>query len=643
MTAIEGDTLEKAGARSARDFLQTSPGVSFFQANESNNVIQIRGISALFGDATVGYYLDDLPFSLVNLQFVPDVNPYDLERVEVLRGPQGTLYGASSQGGTVRILTRNADPSKFEAKADTFLSHTKNGGTNYGLQGAINVPIVEDKAAVRLVGGYRDMSGFLDNPVLGERNINDSTVKTFRAKATILPIDDLTIRGSAWLSRTSEGSFPQSDENFERPIALREAIDTDYDLFNGSIEYALSNVTLYSATSHISYKTRQADASFGPLFVSTIDYEAFNEELRLASDNDGPFQWTAGFFYLDADHDQVTEGQLPTGPLRVADAVKTSRQWALFGEGHYALLDGRLELTGGLRYFDDKRTQETRLPSVVSTLAALGVPAKRTATFKALTPRFNVAYKPDRDTLFYVNVAKGFRSGIHQFDTAYFVPSLTFPDVANDESLWSYEVGSKLVLLDRTLTLEAALYYNDWSDLQQLTSQLVSAGGASFVAGFVENVGSARAIGADLGLSYHGIENLTLQIAGNINDSEYREDLPGLSGIKRGDRITFAPAVTLTASADYRREIASSGVYVAASTALQYGSRRYDYSGGVTFRSNPLTFWNMRVGVEGERWGLFLTGENLLNESGKVIDAAATVLDVRPRPRTIGLSGRLAF
>ncbi|HKX56355.1 MAG TPA: TonB-dependent receptor plug domain-containing protein, partial [Xanthomonadales bacterium] len=158
VSAFTGDWLEEIGASDLADFLQSAPGTAIVDGGTGDQNISIRGLSSLYGDSPVGYYLDEVPFNFIGIPLVPDVRTFDLERVEVLRGPQGTLYGSSSLGGTVRILTRDPVFNEFQGKLDLTGSNTHDGGSNYGIKAAINLPLVDDRLALRLVGTTEDYS-----------------------------------------------------------------------------------------------------------------------------------------------------------------------------------------------------------------------------------------------------------------------------------------------------------------------------------------------------------------------------------------------------------------------------------------------------------------------------------------------------
>ena len=173
VSAFDGDFLEDIGAHQLADFLLGAPGTTIVDTGTGDTQIYIRGMSSLHGDGAVGYYLDEVPFGFLGLSHVPDVRTFDLDRIEVLRGPQGTLYGASSLGGTVRIITNDPVFNEFQGKVDVFGSGSRDGGDNYGVKAAVNVPLLDDRLAMRLVATTETYDGWLDEPLFGEEKVND--------------------------------------------------------------------------------------------------------------------------------------------------------------------------------------------------------------------------------------------------------------------------------------------------------------------------------------------------------------------------------------------------------------------------------------------------------------------------------------
>jgi len=681
ISAVTGEALEERGVTSVIDALKQNPGVSSYSLSGTANYVQIRGVSSVVGDATIGYYLDDIPFSLVGVTSVPDVNPYDLERLEVLRGPQGTLYGAGSLGGTVRILTKAPEHNEFSAKGTLGVSSTKGGDDGWKAQVAVNIPLLEDVLSARIVASSNETGGYIDLPLAAENNHNDSTDDSYRAKLRWTPTEDLSVDLSYWHSNQEAGlGYGEDDYSWSpvylefdaltnTPVGARAVTGNDLrnestlDMYSLRIEYDFGDYSIYSATSKL--ETDQAsDINYlGVPFGVPIEAETFNQELRLSYHGDGTLSWTAGLFYMDAetDIDAVTglffeQTSLDTlnailalsslPPLAnptlatISEEKSVSEQWAIFGETKYQLSD-TLAITVGARYFEDQRETEEFEPALAAGLEALAIGAKREADFSKATGRLNLAWTPDEDSLYYLNVAQGFRSG-----TATPGPTLAqaaavginFDPITDEENLTSFELGSKLTLLDGTLLLDLAAYYFDWQDII-VTTSIAGPGGVPYAARL--NVGEADALGLDLGLTYGGIDGLTLQLTGNFNESEYAEDLPG-AGISDGDAVTFVPELTYSASAEYRWAVGGTGMEASIFGIYTYTDERTDYAIGLPpYVSDDFGVLNLRMGLETEQWSLYLSGQNLLDEDTGISQLALSDASGTPpnrlRPQTVAL------
>ncbi len=627
VSAFTGDAIERMGATELADFLQEAPGVTIVDSGDGNQSIVIRGIGSVNGDATVGYYLDELPFSLINLADLPNVRTFDLERVETLRGPQGTLYGAGSMGGTVRILTRNPDLQRFEVRSSLVGSSTTDGGENYQVHGAVNLPLVDGRLAFRGVASYEDWSGWVDSPV--RKDVNDRRLQSYRGKLRFVPVEGLDIVLSGWFSRQEIGQSSTSLDDRRTNSTNEPQIRVDYDLFSAVVEYKAPAFSVVSATSYIDY-TQSYFANLGlptpVLFESPADN--FSQEIRFASSSTGPFRWTFGGIYQDLTTDAFIG--LPAGAPFFGPSLtaQSSESWAVFGEGTYAFLDGRLQATLGLRHFEDRRE------TVEST--GLGTTGETKARFDSFSPRFNLAYRTQGGWLLYVNAAKGFRSGQTQLALPrLFDPSL--PVGIDAETLWSYEVGAKADLLDGRLVVEAAAYRNEWDDLQTPVTVSVT---PPFVG--VINAGSASSTGFDFNVDYRPINGLTLRLNGNINDATYDEEVSDITGviIRKGQRISGIAKHTLNASMSYSWPLGwtggLAGTFGFVHLGAQYNSPRDSVGANSIGPGEDVTLINARVGIENDTWGLFLFGDNLTDTNhaltGKLPDAA------RPRPRTIGLN-----
>ena len=638
MTAFTDGMLADQGAAQLADFLQTAPGVGIIDNQSGSQNIQIRGINSTFGNAPVGYYLDELPFTLVGNTQVPDVRTYDLQRIEVLRGPQGTLYGDGSLGGTIRILTHDPDLGGFDAGADLIGSSTSGGDSNWAAKGMLNMVLSEDVAALRLVASEESFGGWIDNTSSGVKDQNERDISNFRGKLRWAPTERLDIILSAWHTDQDIIGDTLALDDGTTPDPAPE-YDTEYDLYGATIRYSFDSFDLLSASSWMDYTADSVTWIAGLFeFIDLTDQEIFSQELRLASTGSGMFRWTTGLFYREMDRHTVA--QLPVFGVS-QDLILTSDSWAAFGEGTWTVLNDKLDLTVGLRYFEDDRLyQEDVDPFLLSIIQSVDPTFTGTVdeTFDNTSPRFNATWRFNDDWNVYGNVAKGFRTGQPQPAISLGLAVLSgveIPTGIEPETLWSYEIGTKGLFFDGRAMIEAALFYNDWEDLQVpvvVTPQVRA----------LVNGGTAETRGVELALTVNPLEGLSLQFAGSYTDAEFTESVAGIN-ISDGDRVPNVPEVLLSASSTYRWPFSDSlngFVY----GGVQYASERTDT---INFAadSDSTTRVDLRLGLESRIWSAYLFADNLTDEDGAIApyylgpNGPAT----RLRPLTVGLQLSLRY
>lgn len=565
ITALSGDDLDESSVQGIAEALKGVPNVVDIPGTRSGNNPRfvVRGVvqEAEGGNGTgpVGYYLDSAPFGLAKSAFTPEANPYDLERIEVLRGPQGTLYGMSSLNGVVRILTKSADLDDFELKGRASTSMTKHGDDSFRGDAALNVPLIKDKLAARAVVSYQDIGGWIDKPI--EEDANDGLIKTGRLKLKAQPTDELSFELSGWISRGDYGAPPLAPDGRQTPSRVSEDSATDYDVYTGKLEYEFPGVSLTSSTSYLDYKNdaifdftnfpATAAAGFGTnYFVNHWDSQVFTQEISLASTHEGAWQWTAGGIYRDAEDTSKQDWWapvFPAGVLPVSEDEYKSESFAFFGELTRRFNDGQFEVTAGLRYFEDTVTDKSILfPSLPT--------QKR--KFDATSPRVVLKWRPDDQTTVYASYGEGFRSGLNQrVDVIRAAPE--YPP-AKPDTLTSYELGAKKSMWDGRANVETALYYIDWQDVQQ---SLIVPVGFTLVPAFI-NGGSASGMGFEMAASVMPVDDLTLRASFGWNDLRADGNTFDARGVlvrEKGVRLGFSPETTASVSADYGFPLTSSG------------------------------------------------------------------------------------
>ena len=256
IAVLEGGDLDRGSQQGVMDALVKVPGVGMFQGFQSGAAqLSIRGVTAMSlissGANPIAYYLDSVPFAFVRSAITPDASAYDLQQVEVLRGPQGTLYGATAQNGVVRVLTNDADVDSFEFKARTAGSLTDDGGENYRGDMAINVPVIEGKLAARAVVGYQSLSGWIDKP--NDSDANDGELKNFRLKINASISDKLSMGATAWRSQEKYGAPSSGNDDRTHRSTTPEPIETEYDVLGYKIRYDSENFVVTGSSSYIDY------------------------------------------------------------------------------------------------------------------------------------------------------------------------------------------------------------------------------------------------------------------------------------------------------------------------------------------------------------------------------------------------------
>ena len=707
ITAVTGDQLLKEGIVDVERLASQTPGVAMASEGPGRTQFDMRGLSSSGGSSpTVGFYLDDVPITPPASQLAGagkteiDPNLYDLARVEVLRGPQGTLYGGSSMGGTIRLITNDPELTRFSGKVQGDLSGTQGGGVNYSGNFVVNIPIVDDKLALRVVGTEKADSGFIDRVVVNNLAVpdannnrgnplaaavtktypNDNNDRTTAVRATLLykPTDDLSVEGAVFHQRLTTGalsaidSTPGTMAHYE-PFDVPESYLQQFNDFNLRVKYDVGGVSIQSITSEVQVNSfvKEDDAesqyfAFGPLGATgfaTDNYttekhnsKQFNEELRLSSNYESKVQWVAGAFYSNFSDTQTIANRVNdlipvygTNNAFTDYEVDTLTQQALFGEINYQFLP-ELKATAGLRYFHYRNSFSQ---SATGLAAETGLFSGVAGAY-GLTPKFTLTYTPDKDLLVYGTVSKGYRpggpnlpiptSGIIDCTSSYQQLGLkTEPGTFGPDSVWNYEIGEKAKLFDGNVTVNSSLFYIDWSKMQLQTTL---ACGYYFTgnSGSAFSEGGESEIAAKLGGGFKLLQSLGFTRAALSSLS-----LPGNSPL--GQQLPDVPRWTFSTSLEWAREL-NSDLTLTALASNRFVDGEYDYSAlPYTYtRKAPYDLVDARVGLMADSWSVALYVNNLLdrrailgiNRDQSQNNPYYTRLFVS-QPRTIGLTAETEF
>jgi outer membrane receptor protein involved in Fe transport len=641
VTAVGNQEIKDRAAFNIKDLQYAIPSLYITNNGPGQDRIQMRGVSpGLQGLPAVGVYVDEVGISLDQVQRNLEIPLVDMERIEVLRGPQGTLYGQGSMGGTIKYVTRNPDMSGSGFEGEAGFMSLDNGDTGYHGYAIANLPNSSGTFGARLVAGYDDIPGWIDDAITGEKDINSNKQAWFRGKALWQPSD--TFKASLMWQHYDLESKNTNNSNPDNPDEVTQfrssPTDDKFDLFNLILDFDFGSANLISSSGYLDRTLvfdRDLTAFFGFLVPpgGTIgigfdtDFTVFSQEIRLSSTGEGPFNWTIGGWYRDADSWSIRSTPATPNPVMgILDAMSTApvdaKSWAVFGDVSYAFADA-WEASVGIRYYDDERNQH-------GSSVTFGAPSSfdDTATFDSVDPRFNLLWRYNDSSSAYINVAKGFRSG--GFNT------LGPPDTYDPETLWNYEIGTRTSLMDNRLTIDTALFWLDYSDVQV---QDIAPG--SVFANTI-NSGAASGLGFEFAASALLTDKLTFDFTYSRNDVTFDED--NLDKDK-GDPLDYVPKYTLSGALTYRFNW----------TAALPGMFRVDYqkaagyelnigTQNVHIKTEPTAYLNARLGVEGDRWQAYLEGKNLTNEDAVLFPPGGVATTAtRPMPRSYGVIVRFQY
>jgi iron complex outermembrane receptor protein len=610
--------LRDRGAETLEDVATNVAGFTVQNAGPGQSQVAMRGVSAgrIIRDQPgvkeqVGVYLDE---SVISLSlFTPDIDLFDMNRVEVLRGPQGTLFGSGSLTGTVRYITNQPRLGISTNTAELSLSSIGDGGTGGSVKAAVNVPM-GDRAAMRAVGYYTKYGGFMDavQPDLSvDEDVNTGDRLGARLSFLFQPNDKLSItprllyqevETDGWnridvfniLANPFTTTRPKVTLGDRRQFTQMEEPFTDEFLLGDlNIDYDFGAATLTSVTSYTDRDilvVRDATALTAsitggtialpeniytldaPLFDAT-QAESFTQELRL-SDTTPKFEWVVGGFYSDSTRDYQQNlpvigftalSGIPTAGTKLAktdelyksDLHYDYEQLAIFGEGTFKVTD-RLDVTGGLRWYDFEENRTQVFDGIFSdpndSVGGVGA--------DGFAPRVIASYTFSDETRFNAQISKGFRLG--GINDPLNVPLCTAQDLVlyggrptwEDETLWNYEAGVKTSVMGGRGTLNASAYYMDIENLQAT----ITAGSCS--SRIIVNVPKARTTGVEAEFEVAPTDAFDFAIAGNFNNSELRSSFLSSSGavvagLEEGNRLPSVPEIQLSAAATYRWPMAT--------------------------------------------------------------------------------------
>ena len=513
VTAFSGNELRERGAQSFEDYIGCAPGVIFQQAIPGLSNVTIRGVDTTAavldqGQTTIGIYLNDIPLTDPSFAVsIPDIDTFDLQRVEVLRGPQGTLFGAATLGGAVNYIINPVSLDTLDARLESSVSGTQHSSSvGYTVKEALNLPIVTDVLGVRLTAIKRFDPGYLDNIGTGQKASNSNDVEEFRINSLWQVNRAVSVSFLSFYDReeSPDGSYAiPALGDLKRDTTIPEYRDfvTRINRLKVDADFDFATLTLSGARTEKSQST-QADVTtlFGPN-VSIISYPTTHMttlEARLTSPNGGTLEWLVGVYHGDL-HENYPEPAIKNGHvLEDITADYKSDETSEFGEATYRFSD-QWRATFGGRYYDISLQTE----SIVGAPDVPEISAGREVG-RGISPKASITYEASTDLLAYALVSKGYRSG-----GVNLVPPLAgFPTPATygPDSLVNYEIGVRPSWFNQQLTLDSTLFFIDWTDIQL---RFARPDGDAYAA----NANGAHNVGLENALDWRPTPNLQLQLS----------------------------------------------------------------------------------------------------------------------------------
>lgn len=680
ITTLGEEQLGREFVSSIADFARQVPGLVTQESGQGNTQLTIRGIAPgglSFGTGntpTVGIYLDDIPLNSSTAlglgdSITPDLDPSDLQRIEVLKGPQGTLYGAGVLGGLVKYVTKAPDLETFsgrvEANGAAVLGHGKGGGA----RGAINIPLVSERLGVRASAFFREDPGYVDDLQKGQEDTNVAHVSGGHLSASWQPADAFSLKLSALLQRRHSEDYsrvtyiagtrtPLYGDLTHATLPTTGDNEQEYQAFGATAKLTLGSVALSSTTAY-GYNKYDTALDFspviGPLFrriygvpnLSTILLAHFTtrkltEELRLTNTTPQALEYQVGYFYTREDNTYIES--IPAvdtstlAPLDVPNIFATSgpsqyRENAGFGTLTYHMTD-RIDLQGGLRYGRNEQYATSEQSGFLAQPNSPPVNSSESVTTYSITPSIKIT----PDVLAYLRFATGYRPGGPNQSVAGIPPTFESDETRN------YEIGFKGELFGGRLFVDVDAYYIDWRN-----TQLKGTNAEQF--SYFANIGSAVSKGLEFSSVAKLAEDLTSRLSLTYTDARLTTDAPADLGIYAldGDRMPYSPKLAGSLGLDYDFELQGDFLAFIGGDYSYVGERLVNFTSSASSpraRLPSYSMVNLRAGVSRLNYSASLVLRNATNGRGFVGGATAAVgrTDVvLTQPRTLMLSLSMSF
>ena len=644
VAAFDGVDLDQRALRSVQDVTFAVPGMTTREDGPGSYQIFMRGVSNQYGyGAVVSMYMDEAPLTITGSDQL-DIRIMDLERLEVLKGPQGTLYGEGALAGAVRYVTHDPDTTRFGGSAEAGFYTVSEGDTGERFTGVLNVPLVEGKFALRVAAQFEGGGGWIDQPEANIKDGNGGDLVNVRLKA-LWNVSDTVTAEAMVIRHALETELGQGYEQPDRTnlVGIDRAKvmipkDFEYTLSNVNLAFDLGGMELTASTTYVDHDHQYPFSYVGGVGTiyggggalegnddRWITAEQFTQEIRLASTGDGPLGWTLGGFYRDAERSAYIEyGTLWAGfdlGRAIWELDLGYESYAVYAEASYELTD-RFSAGAGVRYFSDDQTH-------------FQAPNEQEDSFDSTDPRVWVSYAIGDAANVYASVSQGFRSGGFN---SHGQPSY------DPEDLTNYEVGYKAALFDGAADVELTAFYTDYSDM--LRRGLLFVDGAFL--SLISNIGDVEITGFEAGITVRPTDRLALSATLASLDSEVVEVRSDDAVNIDGDPVDYTPDLSYTLGAYYSFEWAPGRPGYARldyyyRDELSYVDRSSFPAANVPQFSDDIGLLDARIGLEFGRTTIELYGTNLTDENKWIDPYHAWANANRTRPRMIGVLARIDF
>jgi iron complex outermembrane recepter protein len=666
ITALTQSFIQNTGSQQIQDVVHAVPGLAFDPNSAGSAALSIRGVSTSSStgntQSPVAFYMDEV--SLIDPSApheVPELPLFDINRIEVLRGPQGTLFGAGALGGAIRVITNKPDASQFQAAIEETVEARAKGDMSYLTHLMVNVPLIDNTLALRVVGFFDHDGGWVDNPTQSATNVNHQELEGGRAVVRWTPNDELTLTAtiSDEIDRPHDSAFSSYTSNsYTYTGALPQFAQEDTKIYNVVGEYKMPGATLTSSTSYTDRQQReQTDATALITSITAIDAPApvidngpsgdFIQEIRLSSTSEHPYKWLVGAYFqnfhrrLAETISQAGAGSefaalgFPSDTLSISTFNFKVHEDALFGEASYDIMP-QLTLTAGARVFHETVASTSDGDGVLN-----GGPTsfESSAGYDKATPKVVLAYTPIKDVMFYAQAAEGYRAGQGNLGPGVDPASgQSIPSAYGPDHLWNYELGAKTTLLDRRLIVDADVYYIDWSQIQ-LTQYSAPSG---FV--YTANAGDALIRGAELQVVARPVASLELGTSLSYHDGRLTRVDPGVKAL-RNDQLPGSARFTSYLYGQYDFRINDRLTSFVRADFSYVGREFSDLDNPTSLIYGNYRDLGAQLGLTYRKFDFLLFASNLENGNGLV--NARQILNaptgIRQTPRTVGVTFRAHY